>query len=443
MSRASDPVEARRAALEVLRTLRHVGHVAFLAGGCVRDELLGGEPTDYDVATDATPARVAALFQTSHEVGASFGVVLVRVRRAWIEVATFRSDGPYSDRRRPDEVHFSDPRADARRRDFTINALFLDPLAGPESESGTPAPTPASTGEPEPMRRRTSHGVVIDYVGGLADMERKVVRAVGDPDARLAEDQLRALRAVRFASRLGFELHEPTAEAIRRHARELQGVSRERIGDEIRRMLAHPTRALAAWTLQYLGLDEPVLESPARTRAPKRLGRLEHDAREMTCLAAWLIDRGEVIEATQLAGVVARVRRALCLSNEERDELRQVLHGLGVLEREWAGLSIAAQKRAAASAWFLEALRLVRAGSPEEMVRIRRRVEELKETPSGLAPDPLISGDDLQAIGLRPGPAFKRLLEAVYDAQLEDRVASRDEALAWARRLVEQDTLGS
>jgi len=435
MPRASDPIEARRAAIRVLTTLRDAGHVAYLAGGCVRDELLGGKPTDYDVATDATPQRVGTLFGTTHEVGASFGVVLVRLGGAWIEVATFRSDGTYSDRRRPDEVRFSDPASDAQRRDFTINALFLDPLCRLKHTNENQSNICDEIDVEGVIRRPTPHGMVIDYVGGLGDMARRVVRAVGDPDARLGEDHLRALRAVRFASRLGFSLDDPTAEAIRRHARELQGVSRERIGDEIRRMLTDPSRALAAWTLQYLGLDRPVLESDTRTRAPRRLGRLEDEAPWPTALAAWLLDRDEVIEATQISGVVARVRRALCLSNQERDELRDVLEGFGVLRRQWASLGVAAQKRAASAGWFVEALRLVRAESAEEMVRIRRRVEELTRTRSGLAPEPLITGEDLRSAGLTPGPAFKAILDAVYDAQLEDQIADRDEALGLAIEL--------
>src|SRR5690606_11510087 len=169
----------------------------------------------------------------------AFGVVLVHLHGCSVEVATFRSEGAYSDARRPDVVHFSDPPTDAARRDFTINALFLDPLASKDSAA--------------------VEGHVVDYVGGLADLRAGIVRAVGDPDTRLAEDHLRALRAVRFTARLGFSLDPGTAAAIRRHAMQLRGVSRERIGEEIRRMLTHPTRGAAIELLQELGLDAPVL----------------------------------------------------------------------------------------------------------------------------------------------------------------------------------------
>lgn len=411
-----DPVLARRAALGVLRTLRDAGHTAYFAGGCVRDELLGQSPVDYDVATDATPQRISGLFPRTAEVGAHFGVVLVHEQGVTVEVATFRADGPYSDRRRPDSVTFSDPKADALRRDFTINALFLDPLDH----------------DPD---GRAEGGRLIDFVGGAEDLERGVIRAVGDPDQRLAEDHLRALRAVRFAARLGFEIDEPTADAIRRHASELRGVSRERIGDELRRMFADRARHHAAWTLQYLWLDEPVLEQAHKDAAPTSLARLPDQAEYPTCLAAWAMDRGEVVEATQIAGVVSTYRTALCLTNDERDRLRDILKGVAVLRHAWPGLSVAEQKRTAASDWFVEALRLVSTRDPEHMARIRQGVDALARTPSGLAPSPLLSGDDLVAEGYRTGPAFGQLLAHLYDAQLEDRVATREEALELAREL--------
>ncbi len=426
------PEHAREVAVDIVKALRDGAHVAYLAGGCVRDELLGEHPKDYDVATDARPDRVQALFRRTQSVGASFGVMLVHQARVTVEVATFRRDGPYSDARRPDHIEFANAQSDARRRDFTINALFLDPLV-----SSDPPPNGASSpGEDEPPRDvlTIAGGRVIDYVGGLGDMKSKTIRAVGDPDARLSEDHLRALRAVRFASRLGFSIDDQTAQAIQRHATELRGVSRERIGDEIRRMIRHPSRAVAAWTLQYLGLDEPIFGKNT-TKAPKHLGRLDDSTPYSTCLAAWAIDRGSVIEATQIAGLVAHWRTALCLSNEERDAVKSTLVGTGILLREFSSLGVAGQKRAAASDWFHEALRLVAAESPESMVRIHRRVDQLASTPSGLSPPALLSGDDLVSLGFRSGPGFQKILDGVYDAQLEDRVADKDEALTLAREL--------
>jgi poly(A) polymerase len=406
----TDPEAARRVATDIARALHAHGHVAYFAGGCVRDALLGRDPTDYDIATDATPDRVQALFDRTAAVGAHFGVILVKRRGVTVEVATFRSEGPYSDQRRPDSVTFSDPESDARRRDFTINALFLDPLAGDK---------------------------VIDFVGGRRDLDAGIVRAVGDADARLAEDHLRALRAVRFSARLGFRLDNATADAIRRHASELSGVSRERIGDEVRRMLAPPSRAEAARLVEELGLDIPVLSSH-RDSVDRRLARLPARADLAQSLAAWLLDRREIepAGAAEAAGAVAgRLRERLLLSNHEQEALRGSLTTLSALIA-WSGLSIAARKRLAASDRFEAALGLrTEPGERPLAEQIAADVRILSQTPSGLAPAPLITGDDLIAAGWTPGPNFRRVLDAVYDAQLEDQVASRAQAMELAARL--------
>lgn len=410
MGKSADSARAREAAAEIVATLRRAGHTAYFAGGCVRDELLGLEPTDYDIATDATPDRIRSIFPRTAAVGAAFGVILVRIGRIVVEVATFRADGPYTDQRRPDAVTFSDPVADAHRRDFTVNALFIDPTAD------------------EAHR-------IIDHVGGVADLRRRLIRAVGDPDQRLAEDHLRALRAVRLAARLDFTIDPDTAAAIRRHARALSGVSRERIGEELRRMLRHPSRSVALASLQHLGLDAPVLgEGPADP--PIHLaGKLPEHASFPLVLAAWLIDRGVAPDTPRAPEAVSRLRTGLCLSNQERDDLAAILSGLLAVESRWGSMSVAERKRTAAATWFPAVLDLLRARDPAATGRIEQAVEQLARTPAGLAPEPLITGDDLVAAGLRPGPAFRRLLEAVYDAQLEGRVRDRAEGLELARRL--------
>ena len=430
MPRADDPARARDAALSVIDTLRAAGHVAYLAGGCVRDELLGLAPTDYDVATDATPDRIRSLFPRTAEVGASFGVVLVRDAGATIEVATFRSDGPYSDRRRPDSVTFSDPASDARRRDFTINALFLDPHASPESR-------------------------VIDFVGGRADLESRVLRAVGDPDERLAEDHLRALRAVRFAARFQLALDRATEAAIRVHARELSGVSRERIGDELRRMLAHPTRWKAIGLLESLGLDVPVLAEPPRrvgglrSEPPTGVGGMSEPPTGVggtdpllpqralsesfpACLAAWALARGMELSEAAADRLVAAWRPALCLSNDEADDLRGILRSVVHFTRDWDGWPVARQKRLAARPWATSAVALL---DPARAAAVAARIRQLAATPGGLAPPPMLDGDALIAAGFRPGPAFKSILDRVYDEQLEGRVGTPEQALELARRL--------
>jgi poly(A) polymerase len=227
---------AREFAIDVVRRLREAGHQALWAGGCVRDELLGRAPHDYDVATDATPEQVRRLFRRTVAVGISFGVVEVLGPRGdaaplTVQVATFRSDGTYSDGRHPDAVVFSSAREDALRRDFTINGMFLDPLGGE----------------------------LIDYVGGRADLDAKILRAIGDPAARFAEDKLRLLRAVRFATRFDLALDPATADALRAMAGQIVVVSAERIAEELRKLLTCPQRARGVRLLDETGLARALL----------------------------------------------------------------------------------------------------------------------------------------------------------------------------------------
>lgn len=396
----ASPSEARRAAALIVQVLRESGHTAYLAGGCVRDELLGLEPSDFDVATDALPDRVGQLFNNANLVGKSFGVVIVRLARAEgfepgvvTEVATFRSEGAYSDARRPDSVSFTDAETDAARRDFTINALFLDPTK--------PADAPDR---------------VIDFVGGQQDLSAKQIRAVGDPDARLAEDHLRALRAVRFAARLGFEIEQDTARAITTHASSLRGVSTERVGGELRRMLAHPSRADAARWLDQLELTESIL-GPCEAAGERWLTKLPESASLIAALAAWvaaLIPEASPPEAS------SRLTDSLALSNVHAVGVREALEGSRVLlQPDWLNNRVARQKRDASAAWFQDALALVQAQAPDQSAAIERRVNELAASANGLAPAPWITGDDLIKLGAKPGPQFKDILARIYDAQLE------------------------
>ncbi len=393
---------AREVAVTVARTLINGGHIAYFAGGCVRDRIMGFEPKDYDIATDAHPEKVMKLFRGSISVGEAFGVVLVRRDGRTMEIATFRTDGKYSDRRHPDEVTFTDAEHDARRRDFTMNGLFEHPL----------------TGE------------IIDYVDGQADIEAELVRAIGNPAARLGEDHLRMLRAIRFASRFHFTIEAATAEAISKGAVELRGISRERIGLEVKMMLTDPNRCVAAWELQYLGLDSVVLEEEHLTVAPRRMGRLPEDAEYPTVLAAWLLDRHGG-RGTDPAETAQRWSKVLMLSNAERTALSRTLDINRVLHESWFGLGVAGQKRLAASPHFEPGLLLLQAEDTQAFVDVRRRVSELAET--GLAPAPLVTGDDLISAGYSPGPWFKGVLDAVYDAQLEGAIHSREEGLELAR----------
>jgi poly(A) polymerase len=399
---ATDLAGLREAAAHVVKQLSDAGHVAYFAGGCVRDRLMGLEPDDYDIATDATPDQVSGVFPRVHTVGKSFGVMLVKLRGFEIQVATFRTEGVYSDGRRPDSVTFSDARHDASRRDFTINGLFENPL----------------------------NGEVIDYVGGRADLEARIIRAIGDPQARLREDRLRMLRAVRFAARFGFAIEPETADAIRAGASELRGVSRERIGEEVRRMLSDPNRAVAAWEMQYLGLDSTVLAEPHQQVAPTRVGRLPDYAAFPTALAAWLVDRHCNDDQEVCSRIASRWADVLMLSNEDRFAVIRCLEVYQILGSTWTQLGVAAQKRLAASPEFDEGVLLLQATDRQAFVDVRRRTIELAQ--SGLAPTALLDGSDLIAMGLKPGPTFSRILEAVYDAQLEGSLRDKGEAVAMA-----------
>lgn len=395
---------AREAAAAVAARLESAGFTAYFAGGCVRDELMGHAPADYDVATAATPDQIRGVFPGARGVGEHFGVMLVRQGGRTIEVATFRGEGEYADGRRPGRVEFSDERTDARRRDFTINGLFMRP----------------ATGE------------VIDHVGGRADLAAGTLRAIGDADARLEEDRLRLLRAVRFAARFGMRMDAATADAVRRHAPELRGVSRERVGHEVRRMLSHATRGEAVDMIESLGLAPATLLEEGRLEGV-RVRALHADASAHLALAAWLLDR---VVANPWPERLSRWTSALVLSNAEAEAIDAALRARESLRERWSGLAVAQRKRLAAGPGFADALDLLEAEGDPRAASVRADVGELSRT--GLAPAPLLDGHALQALGLKPGPAFRRILDAVYDAQLEGRVDSPQDARELALRIAEQ-----
>ncbi|HAW94828.1 MAG TPA: metal-dependent phosphohydrolase [Phycisphaerales bacterium] len=391
------PADPRENASDVARHLQQNGHVAYFAGGCVRDRLLGLEPLDYDIATDATPDRVKALFPHSMSVGESFGVMLVRRGGHTLEVATFRSDGRYVDGRHPESVRFGTEVEDAARRDFTINAMFEDPLSGR----------------------------VIDHFNGRSDLESRILRAVGVPSERLTEDRLRVLRAIRFAARFTLEIEAATASALQADPA-LRGVSRERVGGELRRMLAHPTRTRAVELLESFSLDSPVLGPSGDPGAPRpALAGLSPVMRDpIDGLAAWLLDRA----APPGRAMIRQLREGLLLSNKEERRLDAILSLVHRVEDDWDQAEIAVRKRLAAREEFPTVLELIEARNVETGVRIRTDFTALEA--SGLAPTPLLSGEDLIAAGLVPGPLFKEILDRTYDAQLEGILGTPEEALA-------------
>ena len=431
----------REVAVQIIRVLREAGHVAYLAGGCVRDDWLAGQPKDYDVATDAKPDQVRRHFRHSRLVGEAFGVVLVRLHGYTTEVATFRLEWGYTDGRRPTRVEFCDAEHDARRRDFTINGMFEDPLAGDEA-------------------RR-----FIDFVGAKSDLDAGLIRAIGDPEERFAEDHLRLLRAVRFSSRLGFEIESATRESIKQHAAKLSEISRERIGQEVKLMLtASPQASVEAVTLlQDLGLDAVTLNEPHAQPVLATVSNLDSTSYP-TVLAAWALDRHLFVEQPGLVGqvsgqppwvaallmcdvveqflserfdgVAVRWRKALCLTNDQCHSLRRTVELL-VPALIWRNLGIAKRKRLLARKQWPQVNRLVAAlGGLDEMAQVARMIEDDRPqlVAEGLSPQPWVDGNDLIELGLPPGPIFKRLLTRVYDAQLKGLVNDRDEALDWVKR---------
>ena len=296
---------------------------------------------------------------------------------------------------------------DAARRDFTINGLFEDP-DGEEASK------------------------VIDFHDGVADLKKhRCVRAIGDPAARIAEDRLRMLRAVRFAARFGFHIEAATKQAIVKHAPELGAVSRERVGGEVVMMLGHQARAQAAGMLQELGLDVAILGSAAPSDF-SRLASLSAEASDAAALAAWALDRG-------MSGDVAgTLRDALRLSNGTEDAIRDALGLLPRLMAEWPAAGVAAKKRMANHPGYQAAWWLLETTSPESAQVIAAEVADLAQG-IGLAPVPLLSGDDLIAAGHRPGPHFAVALDAAYDAQLAGCISSLEDAMAIAERTFRGD----
>ena len=402
--------DRRAFALEVVERLVEAGHEAVWAGGCVRDLLLGGDrvPDDYDIATDAIPERVREIFGRDRtvEVGASFGVILVRVAgpQPPIEVATFRTEGAYGDGRHPDSVQFASRQEDARRRDFTINGMFMDPR----------------TGE------------VFDDVGGRQDLERGVVRAIGDPEARFAEDKLRMLRAIRFAASLGFTLDPATAAAIAAHAGEILVVSAERIAEEWRRMLGHSTRAVAVRLAIETGLLAtvfPEIPAGASSEAVRRLERLPGTAATMVGLALLLIDVADP------RGVCERLK----LSNRDTDEVAWLVsarEGLVAAEsqRHSQLFPVLAHPSRDGLLDLVDAIEQAAGAASPDGAWCRGLLETVSD--EELDPPPLLTGDDLQAVGLSPGPQFKTLLDSIRDAQLDQQVRDRDEALALVQEIL-------
>jgi poly(A) polymerase len=475
-------------AISIVRTLRENGHQAYLVGGCVRDLLLGREPADYDVATDAQPDEVMRIFPDTYAVGAQFGVVLVPIpelerktatssspspstichsehadrseageeafarghyHKSCIEVATFRCDIGYSDGRHPDEVRFSrDPRQDVQRRDFTINGLLFDPI----------------------------EKKVLDFVGGQDDLKAGIIRAIGDPKMRFAEDKLRMLRAVRFSARFEYDIDPATFKATQDLAAQIDQVSRERVRDELTRMLTEGHAKRAFELLDDSGLLREVLPEIHAMKGVEQppefhpegdvfvhtlllLENLSHSCPPTLAWGALLHDVAKPstfrrapdrIRFDEHASVGVKMAEAICqrlrFSNHETEQILALVGNhmrFGDVERM-------------KSATFKRFIRLPRFDQHLELHRLdcqashrslrlydytRKRMAEL--SPSAIRPEPLVSGDDLIAAGYEPGPRFKEILTAIEDAQLEGRLNSKSEALRFVRRDFPRDAAAS
>lgn len=426
-------------ARKVASVLRAAGHRVYLAGGCVRDRLLGRPINDYDLATDATPSRLLTLFPEALEVGAHFGVILVRDNGAEVEVATFRSDHAYKDGRHPSHVTFEhDPRLDALRRDFTINALFEDPV----------------TGE------------VLDFTGGRADLEQRLIRAIGDPRQRFEEDHLRLLRAVRFAARLDFRIEDGTLLAIQRLAHSIQRVSAERIRDEIAMILTEGSARRGFELLDDSGLLKVLLpeiaamhgvaqppkfhpEGDVWTHTMLMLDRLDPGVPVEVALAALLHDVAKPVTATftdrirfnghaekgaeMAVAILSRLRFPNSVIETVSHLVKDHMRFLNLPKMRPA--SVMRFFRQPQFEWQLELFRLDLHGSlrPLDWYHdIRARRAAMRE--EDLRPQPLITGDDLIDLGYRPGPLFRKILTLVEDAQLEGRITTREDALSFVQR---------
>ena len=441
-------------ATAIIRTLRERGHLAYLAGGCVRDQVLGREPADYDVATDATPQQVMEIFPQTFAVGAQFGVVLVRfpergrvapataggapALQSAIEVATFRSDLGYSDGRHPDEVRFTkDPQEDVRRRDFTINGLLLDPI----------------TNE------------VLDFVLGRADLNDGIIRTIGDPEHRFAEDKLRMLRAVRFAARFEYRIDPATLAAIQRLAAQIHQVSRQRVRDELTKMLTEGHARRAFELLDQSGLLNEVLPEISRMKGVEQppqfhpegdvfvhtmllLEKLSAGCSRTLAWGALLHDVGKpptfrVADRIRFDGHVdvgvkmaAEICRRLRFSNDDTSQILALVDNhmrFGGAPR----MKESTLKKFLRLPAFEEHLELHRMdclssnGITESYEYAREKSRTMP--PEAIRPRPLITGRDLIEAGYVPGERFKTILEAVEDAQLEGRLTSREAAMKFVR----------
>jgi poly(A) polymerase len=436
-------MSARTTATEIVRRLQTAGHAAYWVGGCVRDELRGKEPEDFDIATSALPDQIKALFPHTIPVGRQFGVILVIEEGRQYQVATFRTESDYQDGRRPSRVEFTDAEVDARRRDFTVNGLFYDPV----------------------------QGRLYDWVGGRADLEARLLRTIGDPNERFAEDHLRLLRAVRFAAQLDFVIEAGTLAAVRQHAPKILSVSGERIRDELIKVFRAPHAGRGLDLLRESGLLEQLLPEVSATINCEQCPEFhpegsvyQHYRLMLDMLPAdadpslpWLILLHDVAKPTTAlrdaatgqvhfrghekigAAMAGAVLERLRFPRKQRDD---IIAGVRyhMQFKDAPRMRRATLRRLLMRSTFpleLELHRLDCLGSHgclETYHFLREQAAELERKPA-LRP-PLITGKDLLALGMSPGPAMGKLLATIREKQLQDELKGRDEALTWVREVL-------
>jgi len=427
-------------ATSIVRRLHDAGHVAYFAGGCVRDMLREADAKDYDIATSARPEEVQRLFPRTVAVGAHFGVICVLEQGRQFEVATFRSDGAYIDGRHPQEVTFSSPREDAERRDFTVNGMFFDPIAGE----------------------------VIDFVGGRADLEKRLLRAIGDAPSRFREDRLRLLRAIRFAAVLDFEIDAATWEAVQKQAPEIRAVSAERIREELVRIFLSPNRVQGLDLLDQSGLLGQIIpemlelkgcEQPPQfhpegdvwVHTRRMLEMLPDQVSVPLVFAVLLHDIGKPRTYSMDpaegrirfnahdkigAGMARAILERLRFSGEEIEAAVEAVDQHMVF-KDVQRMRVAKIRRFMARSGFEDEMELHRVDCQsshamlDNYTFLRAKQEEFANEP--LIPPPLVNGDDLIALGWKPGPKFKEVLDAVQTRQLEGTLKTREEALEWIK----------
>ena len=400
----------KEAAIRIIRRLQSGGFEALLAGGCVRDMLLGRRANDYDIATDARPADVMKLFRRTLKVGAKFGVVIVLIEGRQVEVATFRTEAGYADGRHPGAVAFAGAVEDAGRRDFTINGMFYDPVGKK----------------------------VIDYVDGQADLERRIVRTIGRAEERFAEDHLRMLRAVRFSVQLGFAIEASTWSAVCGNAGKITRISGERIAIEMEGILVSPRRAMGASMLIVSGLAEAIFPGFSGGRAEFAVGvlsRLRKGVNFPLALAAFFAGCKTEFALEKLA--------VLKLSRNQTKHIKFLLADRGRLLND--KMSVAELKKTLVEPYFQDLFELQKViqktagggrGAMAALINLKKRINALGDVE--LKPKPLLNGHDLMRLGAVPGPALGQLMQELYVAQLEGKLRTPRQARYWAQKWLQK-----